>query len=72
MRKKVFKGKKEKKGKLRWLEGHRGKKPKNVFAKWNQNNRSQRENMNTGGGGKDEIMHLSGKNKLLLKGCSVY
>lgn len=49
MRKKVFKGKKEKKGKLRWLEGHMGKKTKNVFAKWNQNNRSQRENMNAGG-----------------------
>lgn len=26
-----------------------GKKTKNVFAKWNQNNRSQRENMNAGG-----------------------
>lgn len=48
MRKKVFKGKKEKKkGKLRWLEGHREK--KNVFAKWNQNNRSQRESMNAEG-----------------------
>jgi len=28
--------------------------------------------MNAGAGGKDEIMLLGGKNKLLLKGCSVY
>lgn len=27
-KKKDFKGKKEKKGKLRWLEGHRGKNPR--------------------------------------------
>lgn len=51
------------------MEGH-GTKNKKGFAKWNQNNRSQRENMNTGGVGcgKDEIMHLGGKNKT-LQGC---
>lgn len=75
MRKKVFKGKKEKKRQTKVAGGTQGKKKhKNVFAKWNQNSRSQRENMNSEGKKKkkDEIMHLGGKNKILLKSCSVY